>query len=354
MKDKIIIVIFLVYIFAFSIMGVIFRDSEISYTERRYLTSFPEFSFDNDYINKLDKYFLDHFPYRDEFRSLKAYFNYDILNMFDNNGIYLKDNYIFKTNYPTNYKSIVNFISYINKTKKLLNKNNNVFIMIIPDKNYYLNDANFLNIDYTYIYNKINDLNIKNIDIRDIMSLEDYYETDTHWRQEKLDKVLIKMNDIMSFNYKNIEYNKNIYDKFYGVYYGESAINRDAEELIYLTNDNILSLEVNYLENDNLYSVYNFDNLTGMDSYEVYLDGASSFIEIYNNNSSSSKELVIFRDSFASSITPLIANYYKKITLIDNRYINSDNYLKRIDFNNQDVLFMYSSLIVNNSFSLKG
>ena len=65
-------------------------------------------------------------------------------------------------------------------------------------------------------------------------------------------------------------------------------------------------------------------------------------------------ELLIFRDSFGSSITPLLIPYYSKITLIDNRYINSKNFVKYIEFTNQDILFLYSTMIVNNSFSLKG
>ena len=88
--------------------------------------------------------------------------------------------------------------------------------------------------------------------------------------------------------------------------------------------------------------------------YEVYLDGTSSFIEIYNESCKGKRELVIFRDSFGSSITPLLIPYYSKITLIDNRYINSENFMKYIEFTNQDILFLYSTMIVNNSFSLKG
>ena len=226
--------------------------------------------------------------------------------------------------------------------------------MIIPDKNYYLEDDNFLQIDYDYIYKKIDKLNIKEIDIRNIMSLEDYYETDTHWKQENLDKVVLEMSRVMDFDYQKQNYNYNIYDNFYGVYYGEAAINRNPEKLTYLNNNNINSLYVDYLENDNLHSIYNLDKLESIDSYEVYLDGASSFIEIYNNSSDSNKELIVFRDSFASSLVPLLTNYYKKITLIDNRYITSSNYLDLIKDNNQDILFMYSTLIVNNSSSLKG
>ena len=63
--------------------------------------------------------------------------------------------------------------------------------------------------------------------------------------------------------------------------------------------------------------------------------------------------MIIFRDSFASSLAPLLIPYYQKITLIDLRYININYIAPQIDFQNKDVLFLYSTLIVNNSFILK-
>lgn len=354
MKDKIIVFTFLSFITIFSISHLVLKDDIVSNTERRKLKTFPKFSLTSDYITEIDDYLLDHFPLRDTFRSIKAKFNYNILNKLDNNGIYLKDNYIFKSNYPTNTKSINNFINKTNKVKDMFNKDNNVYMLVVPDKNYYLKDENFLHIDYDYIYSEISKLSIKNIDIRNIMELNDYYETDTHWRQEKLDKVIKKISENMDFEYKDVDYKINSYDKFYGVYYGESAINRNPEAIKYLTNNIIDNASVKYLENKDLNKVYNIDNLTSLDSYEVYLDGASAFIEITNENSLNDKELVIFRDSFGSSIAPLLIPYYKKITIIDNRYINSDNFKNYIEFNNQDILFIYSTLIINDSFSLKG
>ena len=354
MKEKIITFTFISYILFFSILHIILPDKSISNTERRTLANYPELKLTNEYITKVDKYLLDHFPYRDTFRSIKAKFNYNILNKLDNNDIYLKDNYIFKSNYPTNNKSINNFINKSNKILNNLTPNNNTYIMVIPDKNYYLKENNFLTIDYNHIYNQIDTLGITPIDIRNILELNDYYETDTHWRQENLFKVVEYMDTIMNFNYIKYQYNKNTFNYFYGVYYGESAINRNPEELTYLTNNILTNATVKYLENNNLTSIYNLDKLTSLDSYEVYLDGASSYIEITNPSSTTSKELVIFRDSFASSITPLLIPYYSKITLIDNRYINSTNFSKLIKFTNQDIILMYSTLIINNSSSLKG
>lgn len=354
MKNKIITYLFLGFIFTFSILHILIPDNEISNSERRKLSTFPEFKLSSTYIEDIDSYLLDHFPLRDTFRSIKATYNYKILHKLDNNNIYLKDNYIFKSEYPTNKTSISNFISKTNELKNLLTEKNNSYIMIIPDKNYYIKDSNFLSIDYKYLYNEIDKLNMNTIDIRDILSLNDYYETDTHWKQENISKVVKQMSYKMNFNYQDQTYKKNTYNNFYGVYYGESAIYRKPEVLTYLTNDTISNSVVKYLENDKLTTVYNLDNLKSLDAYEVYLDGASSLIEITNLNSKTNQELIIFRDSFGSSLSPLLIEYYDKITIIDNRYISS-NYIKEyVKFTNQDILFMYSTLLVNNSTTLKG
>ena len=354
MKNKILVIIFIIYISVFSILGVLVPDKEISSSERRKLKSFPEFEFDSEWISELDKYFLDHFILRDEFRSIKASYNYNVLGKLDNNGIYLKDNYIFKSNYPTNKSSINGFVGKIGKLSGLLSKNNNKYMMIIPDKNYYLESDDFLRIDYDYIYKETNKLGFRNIELRDVLELDDYYETDTHWRQERLDKVILEMSKVMDFKYQDALYEEKTFDNFYGVYYGESAVDRNPEKLIYLDSDIFDGVMVKYLENSKLNSIYNEDKLDGLDAYDVYLDGASSFIEITNDMASSDKELVIFRDSFGSSLSPLLVNYYKKITLIDNRYISSDNFSDLITFESQDVLFMYSTLFINDSGSLKG
>ena len=81
----------------------------------------------------------------------------------------------------------------------------------------------------------------------------------------------------------------------------------------------------------------------------MYLSGPVSLITIENQSATSDKELIIFRDSFASSIAPLLTEAYSKITLVDIRYLRSDFLDKFIDFNHQDILFLYSSLVLNNS-----
>ena len=74
---------------------------------------------------------------------------------------------------------------------------------------------------------------------------------------------------------------------------------------------------------------------------------------IDNPKAEMDKELVVFRDSFGSSLVPLLIEGYSKITLIDNRYMASQLISEYVTFDDQDVLFLYSTPILNSAESLK-
>jgi len=356
MKDKIFTILFISFLSSIFLINILVPNKLISKTERRKLTQFPKISFksvmNKEFMEEMDSYTVDQFVIRDSFRELKAKVNYNIFRKLDNNKMFLYKDYIFKSDYPTKQKSINNFIEKINNVSKYLSEDNNIYYSIIPEKNYYLDSKKYLNIDYDYLYEEVKKINYNYIELRDVLSIEDYYKTDTHWKQENLCKVVNRLGSYFNF-YNECDYEKNVYKDFYGVYYGQSAMNTSVDDLIYLTNDNILNSRVYYFDRNKYDKIYIEENLNNLDSYDIFLDGASSFVEIYNDKSLIDKELVIFRDSFASSLAPLLINHYKKITLIDLRYIDRENYLSRVDFSNQDVLFLYSTLIVNNSYTLK-
>ena len=56
---------------------------------------------------------------------------------------------------------------------------------------------------------------------------------------------------------------------------------------------------------------------------------------------------------FGSSLAPLLLGGYSKITLIDIRYIHLDYLKQYVDFTECDVLFLYSTLVLNNSDTFK-
>ena len=93
--------------------------------------------------------------------------------------------------------------------------------------------------------------------------------------------------------------------------------------------------------------------LTSRDLYDVFLSGAASLLTIENPKAATDRELIVFRDSFGSSLVPLLVHDYKTVTLVDIRYIGSAFVGDKVDFHGQDVLFLYSTLVLNSSNSLK-
>ena len=61
----------------------------------------------------------------------------------------------------------------------------------------------------------------------------------------------------------------------------------------------------------------------------------------------------MFWDSYGSSLIPLFINGYKKITVVDTRYISPKILKNYIDFKDKDVLFIYGVILLNNSVSMK-
>ena len=139
---------------------------------------------------------------------------------------------------------------------------------------------------------------------------------------------------------------------FYGVYCGQSALPLDPESIHYLINDAIRDCTVYDYQNNRTGTVYDMERAMGKDPMKSPLRFS---VSDYHGKSlrQDGRELVLFRDSFGSSIAPLLLSGYSRITLVDIRYIQPDYLGQFIDFENCDVLFLYSSLVLNNSDTLK-
>ena len=204
-------------------------------------------------------------------------------------------------------------------------------------------------------YNKMENIltsnlqNMKYINLFDTLNLNDYYLTDSHWKQENLEKVVRKIATKMGFIDKlKSNYSKNTLGDFYGAYYNDLPNSNRPDELVYLTNDVIEQSKTYNVENGETRKVYDLIKISESDNkYDLFLSGATPLITIENPKANTNKELIIFRDSFSSSLAPLFIEAYSKITLVDIRYLSSEYLEKYIEFKDQDVLFAYSTLLWN-------
>ena len=188
-KNKIVTILFAIIIILFFFINIIKKDEIISIAERRKLEQFPSVSIsqiiNGTFFNKFDKYVTDQFSERELFRKIKINTELKLLSKKNYNNLYEYNNYIIEQIYPLNEKSILNISNKIIEIKeKYLTENNKIYYSIIPDKNYFINKDN-LKIDYNNLENILNEkLNFgKYIRIFDLLQLEDYYKTDSHWKQ---------------------------------------------------------------------------------------------------------------------------------------------------------------------------
>ena len=355
-KDIVVTLVFLFTIISLFLINVIKKDTDISIAERRKLATMPELTtkslFDGTYFKKFDSYVTDQFIKRDTFRKIKI--DIELSTKGEYNNLYMYDDYIVEEIFPLNTNSINNLTNKINYIKNAyLNNNSNIYYTIIPDKNYFVNNGN-LKLDYNKLQDmmKNNLTNLNYINIFDKLTLNNYYKTDTHWKQEDLFNVANTIANQMNFEItdNNVE---NTVTTFKGSYAGRLSVTKDIDTIKTISNPSILNNSVYNYETKKYTKIYDYDKLKSLDKYDIYLSGASSIIDIVNPTSNSNKELIVFRDSYGSSLVPLLIDGYRKITVIDIRYVSSrilNNYIK---FNNQDVLFMYSILTINNSFSMR-
>ena len=344
MRNKIISFGFIFILLLFFIINIFQNDKEISVSERRVLTQLPEIS---KFTEDFEEYAVDQFWGRDFFRKVKNIYNTNILLQKDTNGYFEKDGAIYKIEYPLKPENIKKSTDKINQICNLFLKNMNVYYSIIPDKNYYLQDDKHLKMDYNELFNIVNEnlKSMKYIDITDKLVLEDFYRTDIHWKQENL----LSLASYMQSEIGKVSsiYNKELVGNYYGTYYGHIAtFNEVKPDTMYILNNDLIENCTTYnFETNEISKIY--DRKSTNDKYDIYLSGATSLIEINNPNAQNENELLLFRDSFGSSIAPLLVHNYKKVTLIDIRYISYEILDEYIKFGNQDVLFLYSSLVLN-------
>lgn len=372
-KNIVVCVSMAVLLFGLSALCFFMPKDDFLDAERREPAAFPEFTLEsvmkdgveygNSFMSKFEDYAVDSFPFRDSFRTLKAIFANYVIFQKDNNNIYISDGYASKLEYPLKDNMIAyagDRFEYIYKTY-LEGKADGVYLSIIPDKNYFLAEENgYPALDYEKLVSDLkSDADFAEyIDIFSLLALEDYYKTDTHWKQENIKDVAAHLLSSMGAQ-TGTEYKENTLDNpFYGVYYGQAALPLSPETIKYLTSDVLDNCKVTVSHPMSgipmSSTVYNMEKAYGKDPYEMFLSGAVPIVSLENPDAETDKQLIVFRDSFGSSIAPLLLEGYSKVTLIDIRYIQSNLIAQMapmygISFNGADVLFLYSTLVLNSA-----
>lgn len=389
-----------IYGFVFCLVGVmvlmvISPKETVSRAERRRLAEKPRLTakglLDKSFMDDTEKYLLDHFPFRDGLRRIKAYFAYDVLQQKENNDIYVVDGHASKLEYPLNESSVKRLAAKMNQLRQQYFPEQTARYAIVPDKNYFLAEQNgFPSVDYERMRSLLSqelqtvsasDSAFAYMEITSGLTIDDYYHTDTHWRQERILDVARRAADALGvgeflsfFSGSQAAFTQNQIKDFFGVYYGQAALPMEPDTIVYLTSEvtdaaRVWSLEENMQSGKNagkvvlpdeegavwkaVYQTEKLEDEKSLDKYDVFVGGASSLQVIRSPKAAAKRRLILFRDSYTSSLAPLLLEAYGEIVLIDLRYIDSARIGTYVDFVGADILFLYNTSIVNHSEMLK-
>lgn len=332
---------------------------ESSEAERRPLKQMPTISLetmlDGSFMKDFESGSLDQFPLRDTFRQIKALFHRFALQQTDNNGYYYKDGYLAVQELTMDEEALQKKLDVLNwvYNTHIAPAGGKCYVSVVPDKGYYLSQMyGYPSLDYEAMFDRIEGgLSFaETIGITDTLELSDFYYTDTHWRQEALLPTAQKIAQSMGVagpkaeDFTAVKVEK----PFYGVYYAQAALPVQPDEMYVLRSDLLDSLKIS-VEMSYEADVYDLSQLDSDDQYNIFLSGAKKgYVTIENPNATTDKKLVVFRDSFGSSIAPLLVQDYASVTLIDLRVFSRMS-LGMVDFADADVLFLLSTLAMNNA-----
>lgn len=355
-------ILFALCLLAGGIALLFVRGTGYSDAERRPLAEAPEWSGEDILsgrtFRQTDLWATDNFPFRDEFRSVKAFWQLNMMRETESNGLTVADGSIVKLEKKVNQAS-VDYASQCFRAiyeKYLKDSGCRTYTALIPDKSYFLGEKGIPVMDLKQMESSFSSSvpGAKCISLRDHLTLEDYYRTDSHWRQEK---ILPAANALLTAMGKEGDlsagmFETEVYEPFYGVYAGQSALNPEPDRITYLTGGPISGLKAldPVLQTEVL--VYDPDGCDARDPYTLFLGGSKGVVIVSNPSAPEGTELIVFRDSFGASMAPLLCAKYRKTTLIDIRYVHPSILRRFVSFGSQDVLFLYSATLLNNSQAL--
>lgn len=358
-QEKLVGIIFILTLFLFLIINVIVPDREKSVQENRMLVTKPKFRLSSlisgDYDEKFEAYMDDQFVGRDMWRKLKVTVD-RIGGSRLENGVYIGTNgqlleqieVADENHLAANIKAIKSFSESQSKIP--------VRMMLVPDA------ANVLNHslpalakpeDQTQMFSMVRkDLgdSVEWIDVSTELNKHKtekiYYKTDHHWTTlgafYAFQAAAPSLGIEGDLSGKYVSYA--VSDSFNGMLASKSGVNFGEKEQIdiYVPTEEDTDLIVDYVdEGKRSTSLYDSSKLKEKDQYTVFLGGNSSLLDI-RTVSTSTKRLLLVKDSFANSFIPFLTPYYREIVVVDPRYYSGTINDLMDSYRISEVLFLYS------------
>ncbi len=306
-----------------------------------------------DFMNGVDTYLNDHFAGRDSWITAQSFMEYS-LGKCESNGVFLcKDALMSDLAAPD--EDTVN--GNIDGIKAFTQKYNlPSYLMLVPSASAIQSEKlprfaqvwdqkGFIEKVFSQLEGQVTPVPLYD-KLREHKDEYIYYRTDHHWTtngaflayQQLASTMKLPTSDTFDFQTDIVS------DDFIGTLSSKSGVyNITPDSMNAYQTDTIQSFLVSDGKQVTEHpSIYFDEFLAKKDKYAYYLGSNQPLVTI-KTKSTSDKRLLIFKDSYAHSFAPFVANDYSEIALVDLRYINID-IDKVVDVASyDDALFLYST-----------
>lgn len=347
---KITILIFMLYTLVFMFLNIFSNSKNFSEIENRGLQTFPDFNFTSvlsgSFSSDLEVYASDQFVFRNTFVKLKARLSLLSGQVHNNDVYYGRDNYLLQRFTTTNKRLIQNIDDGLNNLFK--DKEIKFHLMLVPTS-VAINKDNLPRVSYDLDQRNILDnfsrqYSNQYIDVyNEFISDSDndlYFKTDHHWNINGAYSAYKLMMQEEALAVDEFTINE-ISSNFQGSLFARSGYFWLKPESI----NSYLSESMNnvVVVSDGLKTttLFNDQALTTRDQYNYFMGGNHALVQI-NTLHDEKPTLLVFKDSFANILIPLLSSHYSNIIVVDLRFTNNTA-TNLIDYYNPDeVLILYN------------
>ena len=334
-------------------------DKAMSENENRMLQQKPKLTLsaiaDGSYMKKYETYLTDQFPGRDGLISFHSFLA-TLLGHREENGVLMgKHGFLFEQQTPLNEEQLQKTTDAINtfigqhrhaQSAMILAPNSSYVLRKYLPYHYKMDDQKeqLSAVKAKLSGDKFNWISV----LKSYEKAEDpaalYYRTDHHWTTDAALRAFLSLSSKWELGAKEKSFTMvPVADRFSGTLaasYGDRKI-RDVIKVC-IPNKSEGTYAVHYeSQNKVAPSVFDRTKLEQKNQYEVFLGGNFDKIVI-QTLAQTEDTLLLFKDSYANCLIPMLTPYFSKIVIIDPRYFSDS--LQNVTDDNEftHILFVYN------------
>lgn len=349
--------LFILILTGTSILLFALPKKEMSDTENRVLAKAPVLTLssltDGSFMKSFEAYLSDHFPFRDEVIKTKTAID-RLFGKKEENGIYIgKDGFLFEKQTEYDEKRVSAITKAMNAFAKKY-KDVSTTALIAPNSSCILSDLLPVGISFEDQGRQLEKIReeLDRIDFvnctenfkkqKDRQSL--YYRTDHHWTTRAAKLAFDQLVKTWKLDTKGINYSfSTVTVDFQGTLSSSSAVTNSKDKIEICIPDSKQSNYVVYFESSErkTVSLFESEKLNQKNKYEVFLGGNFDKVVI-TTDSESGRSLLIFKDSYANCMLPILTPIFSEIVVIDPRYYSDSLEKVMQEYSFTHILFLYN------------